>query len=73
MQTIQAYKSNVHAPHSKDQKNKHLSQGTDLKQAALPLLLQLLLLLPSAEPAAPTGIRGGRGFAVLRKEYPNGM
>lgn len=41
-------------------KNRHLSQCTDLKQAALPLLLQLLLLLPSPDPPALTGIRGGR-------------
>lgn len=41
-------------------KNRHLSQGTDLKKAALPLLLQLLLLVPSPEPPALTGIRGGR-------------
>jgi len=41
-------------------KDKHLSQSTDLRQAALPLLLQLLLLLPSLEPTAPTVIRGSR-------------
>lgn len=52
MQTVQIYKINVVMT-----KIKHF-EGTDLRQVAFPLLLQLLLLLPS--PAAPTDIRGGR-------------